>query len=291
MDLKSASPQDLKYLIISGDVYNIYRSIQYSADLGLKELQKTEKIKKFDPELGSEIRDTIKQTLNRAGELRFLLNTVNNKLLREQRLDVTLKNLTNNKTADFGMFFLACLNVLTEPNSGYSPAVIDAVGKIQDDIKLSIGFRIQIISCWDEILVCHQELLAEQVVYYGQRVSEIATIIKDEDALRKIRSLLDSINIEIKESAGDLNLPDSISELKNILYGEIESLEYSCCCITMLNGQREKVRSVHSELVEQYKRSNIKPDDHQTSSQSITPPSVKRKPGSRMFIRKRGQDN
>ncbi len=238
---------------MSGDANQIYRQIQYSADIAHDELSKTQNLEDFDQTLGDEIKNSIHESLECAGELRSFLNTTNNKIKRERRLNHTLRNMIKPSENDYGIFFEQCLIYLTEEFHTISNNVRKSLETIREFINMSIGFRIQLIACWDEILTCHQELVAEQIVALSHRLSELAILLQEENAIEHVRNLLESLNIKIHDKVRHEDLPESTEELRMLFEEDLQNLQTSGNQLNYLRAQHHELRLVQSELYNQYK--------------------------------------
>ncbi len=287
MDIERFLPKNVKELIYMGDAYKIYRTIQYSADLGLKELQKTEKQCDFDPELASEIRSSVKDALKQASELRFFLKTVNNKIQRDQRLKRALQEHTDADVNNIAVLFDMCLNILTDEIEKCERRIVSIVWSLKHEIDLSLGFRIQLIGCWDEILACHQEIIAEQIVHLSHRLSEIAILLQDNEAIAKVRNILDSLNITVSKPA-KVHFSESTEELREILKSGIETIETAAANIDRLDEQRQTLREIQGELSQK-----VVPDETQKpppTNPSPKKPTKKRKSATRMTFRRKDEE-
>ncbi|MEW6238261.1 MAG: hypothetical protein AB1656_22960 [Candidatus Omnitrophota bacterium] len=252
MDWENAFPENISGLFLSGDAHMIYRAIQYSGDLCLEELQKTEKIDDFDEEMGEDIRRRVKVSMMQASQLRFHLNTVSNKIQRAQKLEILLRTWMGKENIHPDQFLEKCLSVLTDEWSNCSKSIREALNKLRPDINSSLECRIRLMSCWDVLLTCQQELLAEQIVHQSHRLSEIAILLQDAEAIQKIRYLLESVDIKVLDPFVLGAMPQTTEELRSLLEKEIQSLETSCRHLKFLRLEHLRLKTAQNELGVQY---------------------------------------
>jgi len=248
MDWERAFPEDIRGLFVGGDAHLIYRTIQYSGDLCLEELHKAEKIEDFDEEMGEDIRRRVKVAMEQANQLRFFLNTLSNKIQRAHKLDILLRSWMAKENIHPDRFMEKCLSVLTDEWSDCPKTIRDALNKLRPDVNSSLELRIRLMSCWDVLLTCQQELLAEQIVHQSHRLSEIAILLQDMEAIQKIRYLLESLDIKVLDPFVSCAMPQTTEDLRSLLEREIQSLETSCRHLKFLRLEHLRLKTAQNEL-------------------------------------------
>lgn len=91
MATNQATLENAAELFFSGDGQQIYHVVQFEADITIQKIQQVEKLKEIEAEKSKTLRSSVKAKLDEASKLRFELNTVDRKIVRERNTDPLLR--------------------------------------------------------------------------------------------------------------------------------------------------------------------------------------------------------
>ncbi|MGC9327980.1 MAG: hypothetical protein ACP5I1_10130, partial [Candidatus Hinthialibacter sp.] len=112
--------------------------------------------------------------------------------------------------------------------------------------------RIQMAWCCDEIIEVHRSALVSNLINIAHRLTEVALILQDSQAIQEVRGMLKSLKLDLPNKARMPALQSSPAELKTLLKQGISSMQQTCEDIKRLDSQRmtmkEAVRRLHEKL-------------------------------------------
>ncbi|MGC9327263.1 MAG: hypothetical protein ACP5I1_06495, partial [Candidatus Hinthialibacter sp.] len=100
MDNSYSSSESISQFLLEGEAHQIYKAIQQQADSCLDLLQKSEKSHELDVVKSQSLRRQVKDTLSKASNIRFILQTNDKKIQQEQQTNSEVRKITEKMRAD-----------------------------------------------------------------------------------------------------------------------------------------------------------------------------------------------
>lgn len=261
MNLSRFWPDSLRDLLFDADGAEIFRYIQNSANLTAEMLTDCERQKEIEPDQGAKMSSRIKDCLRMAGEVRFALNTVDNRMRRQRNANTEYRQFAaelNQQEIRDGLALL--LDIFEGGGKIAAPKVIqDFIRNMAADINLSLMYRVELSELWDDILVVNREMHVLRLISLSHAVTELALQLQDSEVIKNVRQTLSQLNLRVTlpESVSPLNTDPQM--LRRTLEGEVKQLEASKEHIEQLEAQRKALKSVCTELALQCEKT--KSDD------------------------------
>ncbi len=266
MENDISSPTAIANLLISGEAQQIYHAIQHQADTCIDLLQKAEKNKELDSNKTQSLQRQVKDNLEEASNLRFTLNTTDKKIIHEQNTNPVVKQICGvliaagkETTLDN---LIDCLGDLDNKTSlSYEPSPLS---NIRNYVVESMQNRVQMAWCYDDILEAHRSALVANMINIAHRLTEVALLLQDSDAIQEVRTMLKSLNLDVPSKVRVGSLKASPTELKKILKDGIESMQKTHQDIGRLDNQRKEMKKAVKQLNEKMGE-DAKPSSPSTS--------------------------
>lgn len=289
MGNESSNSQNVSQIILEGEAQEIFDAIQSDASLCLKKLIMAESQREIESTDGEGIRHHVKANLDEAGEIRFSLNTVDNRIHSEknksefrQKFDHYIQfNNVNDSIVTLLDFVLREIK-----NASSQPSQI-IVKVLEPLIAESMQHRILLIVCWDEILKEQRALLVFRMIHDAHRLTEIAILLQDNDAIQTVRNLLQSLDLEMPKSVKIGNLPSNLGELKEMLNEGVVGLLETKQEIHEMDKQRKALKTNHNIITNRLNALGSKPASPTFVSRGTNPLNIQKTSGMAFRSKKR----
>ena len=70
------------------------------------------------------------------------------------------------------------------------------------------------ILSWDDILKEQRALMVFRMVHNAHRLTEIAILLQDHDAIQAVRNLLQILDLDMPEEKVEFDIPENLDQLK-----------------------------------------------------------------------------
>ncbi|MGI6457461.1 MAG: hypothetical protein ACOX5R_17840 [bacterium] len=287
-------PDNLFDLLINKDGQAIYSHVQYSAQDCLSGLKEAIQNKEVDREHQICVESAVQEELSEAGELRFSLNTIDNRIRREKNNSVPLRNhirdAVKNGQVDNHELLIGLLG--QKDQDGIDQEVLQAVHCLRVDINQSLRYRIQMTWCWDEVINQHRQILIQQAVVLGHGLTEIAILLQSSEAIEKVREILCSLDLNVPRENPDPTLPSGTKDLHKFLTDGIARLDRIHDHVVRIDQQKGTLQRAQCELNARFESTASEPKPYsgtlQKDHSAADPARVKQSDGmsSRMFSRR-----
>jgi hypothetical protein len=282
----SGVPDNIAEILLTGTAQVIHQAIADEADIASQMLHSPEMQNVADATTIRDYLERVRGQANRASVLRNRLQSIDHKIHVGRQRDPLLKEYSAELEARRRAHTLdALIEFLLRLKS--EPDVLrryKSLPLVQKDVSQSLRCRIEMAWDWDDILEVRRIFLVKYAMKMADQLTQIAVQIKDDEAIRKVRTLLKKLHITIPthDDLPDLELP--IEDLREILLKGIASLERSYESIRRLDTHREEIRNTVSLLKQMSKRNDSSGASKQGAFRSRPDSNQSNQNGSRMVI-------
>ncbi|MFH1742304.1 MAG: hypothetical protein ABIH23_25140 [bacterium] len=277
MGIDAVPPIHPATILLTGEAQQIYHAIQHEADVTLNLLRDSVTHKEVNPEKVRNYTNRVKERLNQVSTLKTSLHGVDRKLDRWKKTDPLLKRyseiLKANAIED-SLDNLVEFLVKAEKRP-IAPDQFKALPMIQTNVSQSLNCRIEISWIWNEILGIRRLVLVGHVMILADRLTDIAIALKDNQALERVRSILQQLDFTAPPTQPRPALDLPLDELKKMLLDGIAELEKTCESIQRLNEDRREIKETTSQLKDTLERHESGHDPGKTETSSA-PDSVRK---------------
>ncbi|HOE12033.1 MAG TPA: hypothetical protein PKJ23_11470 [bacterium] len=282
----SGVPDNIAEILLTGTAQVIHQAIADEADIASQMLHSPEMQNVADATTIRDYLERVRGQANRASVLRNRLQSIDHKIHVGRQRDPLLKEYSGElearrcvHTLDALIEFLVRLKSEPDASRRYKSLPL-----VQKDVSQSLRCRIEMAWNWDDILEVRRIFLVKCAMKMADQLTQIAIQIKDDEAIRRVRTLLKKLHITIPthDDLPDLNLP--MEDLREILLKGIASLERSYESIRRLDTHREEIRNTVSALKQMSKRNDSSGASKQGAFRNHPDSNQSNQNGSRMVI-------
>ncbi len=241
---------NIKQIIIEGTAREIYEEIQFDAKSCLEGLEQAEAQKEIEDSDREAIRKSVEMNLEEAAETSQQLNPIDNRIQEEIR-----KTVFSNRYKQFLTFakssdtLLSLVEFIVKTKAAKSsPAILASIKKIEPLAGESLHNRILMILSWDDILKEQRALMVFRMVHNAHRLTEIAILLQDHDAIQAVRNLLQFLDLDMPEEKVEFDIPENLDQLKQVLDEGVVGLLEVKKDIQQMDQQRKKLKSSQKQI-------------------------------------------
>lgn len=249
-------PQDVFLFILTGEAQDLYQVVHLSARQCLEDIQLSIQEKEIEEAVSRFIEKTVQDELTVAGETRYALSRVDNKLRQEEKIYTglcrQLKADTGERDTVLEVFFT--LPSIIRLKYETVPEFVS----LQALVAESYRYRLQNTECWDVILVEHRKVLVNSAMMVGQKLSLLALSSQDDETIDLVHSLLKDLDLKIPHQTRLIALPPNPEVLQPLLIKGIKTIETLQKKIAHVDRQRKELRATHERLAQQHLLKSMK---------------------------------
>lgn len=263
-------PNDTADMVFNSEAATIYEYIQDHGNNCNSTLKAALKNEDIDQEKYDKLHERVMADMRLAGEIRFSLNTVDNRLRRSRQGRFEYRRFASEMKSKGHEDNLALLLKVLEDSGGlvYPEPIFEFVESLAADINLSLNYRIELIETWDEILRILREVMVEHLIRLSHQITEVALQLQDSDTIQMIRELFSQLDLKVPlPSKAPPSREDPLS-MKTRLDEDVQEVDQSKDHIEQLDQQRSDLQRVKKKLVQKMEETEQKANQPGRSSSS-----------------------